>query len=355
MSSKRKAVVVVGAVLMGLIAYLFLSPDPMAPVERAEAPSTEAVEVATPTGETVVEATTDAPAASETAEAAEPDSTAAAEADAVAEPEAAAPQPVLDVVRIEKDGSGVVAGRAAPGASVEVVVDGTAVATAKAGSDGAFVALIETVPMAEAQEIVASVVPEADEPRFASAPVFILGQSEDEAPVIIEPSDDGVRLVQPPVRLVEAGVTLDTISYDEAGHVNFAGRTAAGSIVRLYLDTRAIAESAAQDDGSWQTRVNDEIAPGLYELRIDQIGADGSVLSRIATPFKREAITEDGLAEGSLTVQKGDSLWRIAEARYGSGVRYTLIFGANRDTIRNPDLIFPGQIFTVPDPETVTR
>jgi nucleoid-associated protein YgaU len=47
-------------------------------------------------------------------------------------------------------------------------------------------------------------------------------------------------------------------------------------------------------------------------------------------------------------IVRGDNLWRISEATYGLGKRYTVIFSANRDKIRNPDLIYPGQIFVLP-------
>jgi nucleoid-associated protein YgaU len=47
-------------------------------------------------------------------------------------------------------------------------------------------------------------------------------------------------------------------------------------------------------------------------------------------------------------IVRGDNLWRISRVTYGLGQRYTLIFGANRDKIRDPDLIYPGQIFVLP-------
>ena len=50
-----------------------------------------------------------------------------------------------------------------------------------------------------------------------------------------------------------------------------------------------------------------------------------------------------------LTVQPGHSLWAISRDHYGEGVRYVQIFQANRDQIRNPDLIYPGQVFVLPD------
>jgi len=45
---------------------------------------------------------------------------------------------------------------------------------------------------------------------------------------------------------------------------------------------------------------------------------------------------------------RGDSLWNIARIRYGNGLRHTLIYGANKDQIRDLDLIYPGQVFSLP-------
>ena len=48
------------------------------------------------------------------------------------------------------------------------------------------------------------------------------------------------------------------------------------------------------------------------------------------------------------TVEKGDSLSKIAKAEYGDAKLWTQIFEANRDTIKNPDLIRPGQVLKIP-------
>lgn len=49
-----------------------------------------------------------------------------------------------------------------------------------------------------------------------------------------------------------------------------------------------------------------------------------------------------------MIVQPGNSLWRIARRTLGGGIHYSEIYQANRDQIRDPNLIYPGQIFTVP-------
>lgn len=48
------------------------------------------------------------------------------------------------------------------------------------------------------------------------------------------------------------------------------------------------------------------------------------------------------------TVVKGDCLWNIAKKFYGNGSKYTVIYNANKDKIKNPNLIYPGQVLTIP-------
>ena len=89
----------------------------------------------------------------------------------------------------------------------------------------------------------------------------------------------------------------------------------------------------------------------------------GKVTSRVETPFKREepsmlaaldpqSGTQTNAASRQnisvVTVQPGNTLWGIAKRNYGSGIMYVRVFNANRDRIRNPDLIYPGQVFSVP-------
>jgi nucleoid-associated protein YgaU len=49
-----------------------------------------------------------------------------------------------------------------------------------------------------------------------------------------------------------------------------------------------------------------------------------------------------------VVIQPGNNLWQISRVIYGKGVQYTVIYEANKDQIRNPNLIYPGQIFETP-------
>ena len=48
------------------------------------------------------------------------------------------------------------------------------------------------------------------------------------------------------------------------------------------------------------------------------------------------------------TVEKGDNLWKIAQKALGNGARYTEIFEANKPMLKDPDLIYPGQVLRIP-------
>ncbi len=53
----------------------------------------------------------------------------------------------------------------------------------------------------------------------------------------------------------------------------------------------------------------------------------------------------------TVTVQPGFTLWGIAQGQWGDGVLYVQVFEANRDRIKDPDLIYPGQVFVMPEVE----
>jgi nucleoid-associated protein YgaU len=50
----------------------------------------------------------------------------------------------------------------------------------------------------------------------------------------------------------------------------------------------------------------------------------------------------------TITVQPGFTLWGIAKQNFGKGILYVQVYEANRDRIRDPDLIYPGQVFALP-------
>lgn len=216
-------------------------------------------------------------------------------------------------------------------------------------------------------------VPEPDtvDPDLSTPPVVADGAPNiaglDSAPATPPPllmvDDQGVRVLQPaPASGAEPGriatVALDTITYDALGNVFAAGRARAGVAVRLYLDNTPVGDAAVGRDRTWSTEITN-ITPGIYSLRVDELDAEGAVLGRIETPFLREeretiaaVMAEDteraDFSVAVRTVQPGNTLWAIARERYGQGILYVAVYEANKDLIRDPDLIYPGQVFRLP-------
>ncbi|MSP49347.1 MAG: LysM peptidoglycan-binding domain-containing protein [Alphaproteobacteria bacterium] len=290
-------------------------------------------------------------------------------------PPAAAPTPpAFDVVRVAPDGTAVIAGRAAPGARVTVRDGDKDLGTVTADGRGEWVLLpsaplapggrtltlsakLGEGPLVAAERDVVLVVPERQK-DVAGQPATQPGQSlalsvprtGGTAPSTVlqaPPTPRAAPAAAPPPIQSQGQVSVDVIDYDEAGRVIFSGKVQPEGDVRVYLDNRLVGESAS-GSGQWRMTPESEIAAGNYTLRADLLGPGGRVVARVELPFQRAAVTPEVLAGGSVVVQPGYSLWRIARRAYGDGIRYTLIYAANAEQIRDPDLIYPGQVFQLP-------
>ncbi|HUF87462.1 MAG TPA: LysM peptidoglycan-binding domain-containing protein [Thermohalobaculum sp.] len=188
--------------------------------------------------------------------------------------------------------------------------------------------------------------------RFAlSAPVVILPSGDaGRAPAVVQSDAEAIWLLQPTVAVSGAGIVLDRITYDDAGAIVAAGRGRPGSAIRVYANAALVLEARGDPQGQWRARIPHAIASGALLLRFDEIGPKGEVLSRLETPFEYapEAVAHE-LRQRRIVVQQGDYLWKYAEQHYGRGIRYSVIYQANAHLIRDPDLIYPGQVFTVPE------
>ena len=124
------------------------------------------------------------------------------------------------------------------------------------------------------------------------------------------------------------------------------GRSRQESLV--YLDNKFVGRAIADERGIWRLQPGIDIPTGLYRMRVDRVEADGKTIARIELPFLRATPVGDLPDLIAVFVQPGNSLWRFARQTYGSGLRYTEIYEANKDQIRDPDLIYPGQVFVLP-------
>jgi nucleoid-associated protein YgaU len=204
-------------------------------------------------------------------------------------------------------------------------------------------------------------------------------------------------------------VAFKTAEVDNGGFYA-SGSATPGAHLRIYLNGSALADVTAGTDGHWSLTIGKGMSPGHFAVRADSIDEKGNVVARAEVPFdvpvnvaeaapaandsaatavsppppkpaasesaspppvadapsQSDAAKETGNENvanatptpsandvvvpriDTATVVRGDSLWRISRKVFGHGIRYTLIYEANAKQIRDPSLIYPGQVFVLP-------
>ena len=271
--------------------------------------------------------------------------------------------PTFDVVRVNRQGDAVFAGRATPNSTV-IILDGVREVGRVTADDRGEWVFVPDQPLAPgrrrlklemiigdadpvpSEDQVVLVVPERDK-NIAGQPG--MGES-----LAIKVSPDGTTTVlQKPGGDAGLKLSVDAVDYGDDGQLAISGRAKPNATIQLYLDNRFIghARTGADDGngtGAWSVKPEVKVKPGLYTLRADHIDNAGKVLGRVEFPFSRAEDTAELSDKDVIIVQPGNSLWRLARRTYGQGVQYTVIYEANRDRIKDPDLIYPGQVFKVP-------
>ena len=314
--------------------------------------------------------------------------------------------PTFDIVRINREGNAVIAGRAPAGSEVTVYAGDEVVGTVKADDRGEWV-LVPEIPLAggaqtlslralreqgetaKSNDVVVVMIPEREPsgeagavevaktgPRSQAQPqtqtqpqtqaqtqpqtqaqTQAQAQAQTQQVVAVATPRDtfgASRVLQGPTISANVlsgdAVQLSTVNYDERGRLILAGYAPPGSMVRIKVDGRPVGSTIADDAGYWELTPANPVAFGDHALTVESVDDAGKIVASTQLPFTRAEIAKARLRPGELlvAVQPGNSLWRIARATYGEGVLYTVIYSANAEKIGNPDLIFPGQVFTLP-------
>jgi nucleoid-associated protein YgaU len=240
-----------------------------------------------------------------------------AEANAVAAELAVSPRrpttddsvPVFDIARIERTGDAVIAGRAAPGAIVELLRNGERLDGAVADQSGQFVMVPPRLPPGDYELTLRSRLPDGTLATSKQGVVVALDEVE---------SNPGAVQSRPEVPFNVPGTAMTKGLWQDR-----AGRSS-------------------------QARLLSQ--PSLHIARRQGVAVPQLLHATAATPLSdggsSSAVAEPKMA--TTVVSRGDSLWRISRLSYGEGTRYVVVYKANRDQIRDPNRIYPGQIFVLP-------
>jgi len=316
--------------------------------------------------------------------------------------------PSFDVTRIEPSGDAVIAGRAEPGAHVDLLRNGELHDRVVADRTGQFVMVPPRLPPGDYELTLKSTAPDGRNATSKESVVVALQPDKKDRPVValMTPDKPSVVLSKPaaPAAVVGGRVAVETVEIEPTGKLHVSGHSPPGAAVRLYLNDSYLAVTTAAADGRFAFTINKGVGPGGYRVRLDEVeSGSGAIRSRAEVPFnmpetvaatgsganqsagasqalpalrnppqiaKPQDMADAGAAQATTAaaaagagspsavvvpkvtttvVSRGDSLWRISRAVYGTGERYSVIYGANHKQIRNPNRIYPGQVFVVPD------
>ena len=292
----------------------------------------------------------------------------------------------ITLARVRPDGTAVIAGNAPEGSTVNIYNDGLLIgSTTVSGSDewviipeqplpaGAHLLTLEIIgpdgtrtigAMALAVEIPAN---GSDTPLVALVPYTdeVTTQAKVlQAPEALEPAEDTVvststesaenivssdadQASNDPV--VMPRLTIRSVQALNPGLMSVSGRAEGGSSIHISVNGMA-AEPARADDKSLYavTLPIDGSASSFKLLGVLKNDAGDDIASASIT-LSRGQVEQSMGSNTLIVVQKGDALWRIAYKTYGQGIRYIDIYRQNQTAINNPDLIYPDQVFVVPN------
>ena len=264
-------------------------------------------------------------------------------------------------------------GQTAEGAAVQVAsLDNAA---AEAPVEGLAVSNGEQAAKAEGSEPkdIASKDMGTDKPIKAgqdASPALTTAAPEDSSDQVATASDV---LGKPADDANSAAQSISIEAVEIEGEMLFVAGVAepSGSVLRLYIDNGEVASGRSGETGRFLFDKKVPIDAGSHVARVDLLdGSNGDVLTRAEVAFSKQAgglivnaqgtlgdINQRGVSASAkpatvetkkVIIRRGDNLWTIARRVYGAGMRYSTIYDTNNDQIRDPNLIYPGQVFELP-------
>ena len=276
--------------------------------------------------------------------------------------------PRFDVVRVTRGGAGLVTGHAPPAATVNVLADGRVIGEATADAKGEWI-LIFSDPLKSggvelSLQLAAPDLPPEQAPVVSPLVVVVVVpdnvkdhfvDSEGEGVVVIASPRFRMGssvIMQRPGRVTAGettdGLGFDALDYGDDGKAVLSGRAPAFAEVRAYVDNHFEGRVTADQHGKWELSLKDALTEGAHVLRADQVNDKGKVQLRLETPFARSKPINPLKTKDKIITQATKDTWLISRKIVADGYHYTQIFRADKDQVKDPDQVYPGQVVDLP-------
>lgn len=251
--------------------------------------------------------------------------------------------PSFDLVRIEESGRVVVAGRTMSESNVSIVVNGKVVATEHTNIDGEFV--YSPIAPLKPGNYEISLIDVVRDVKSADSVFLYISERGYKNSVSLLITANGSKIMQSP-DLADGDLIVSKIDYLTTGRMVVTGRALPRLRVSLTLNDKYLGFARVSDYKNFGLGADvGQLKPGeKYKINVRLHDGDGTTIANIEHEFVMPEMTGDD--NTFYTVRRGDCLWIIARNFLRRGILFSMI--AERNTIKNPDLIFPDQLLQIP-------
>ncbi len=253
----------------------------------------------------------------------------------------------FDIVRLNPDGNAIIAGKTIPNSEVLIFDGNDKLATVLSDSNGDWVWMSES-PLSPGLKRF-NLKSFVDEDVFVSAEnVIILREKKDnlESRIIKFKDSTGIEILNNSE--IESGLSLDIVEFNDKNSLIISGRTKPNNKVKIFLSNEFKINTTSDKLGNWSAKILN-LNFKDYDLSVTTNIQNQKI--KLKTKIFHERINPEIFLEKEIVVQNGNSLWRIARKTLGGGIFYSEIYKNNINKIKNPDLIYPGQVFNIPNLE----
>lgn len=251
--------------------------------------------------------------------------------------------PSFDLVRIEKSGNIIIAGRNVRESNISIVINKKIVATEHTNKDGEFVYTPNEV--LKPGNYVISLIDTDKNVKSADSVFVYVSEHGYKNSISLLMTKNGSKIMQAP-ELMDGDLVVSKIDYLDNGRMVVTGKALPRLRVSLFLNDKYIGFARVSDYKNFGLGADiGKLESGKeYKLNIRLHDGEGTTIANVEHQFVMPEMTGDD--NTFYTVRRGDCLWIIARNFLRRGILFTMI--AERNTIENPDLIYPEQLLQIP-------
>ena len=277
--------------------------------------------------------------------------------------------PKVDILKVSPDGSYIIAGKGKPNSTISILEKGNKIESVDADESGSWV-IVSKDNLESGDNLLIINQDNIDGSSTQSKEIYVtkIDKKNETKPLVIEiENDDGGKLSiiqSPSIKKLESNVEnsltlskkqinkknvfkIQSVSFSQDGSLSIQGIANYGSNIEILVN-KNLSSIFLKNKPEWIFNSSYKLGYGMHKLVANLKSKNNTILDSITLPFMRSEMPSGELPDNYVLIKPGDMLWTISFKIYGNPLKYIEIYEENRDQITNPDLIFPGQVFSIP-------